>query len=294
MDLNTFLSALVAGVGLGSMYGLTALGFFVTYSVSGTVNFAQGSTLMLGAVLAFTFGVQLGWPLWAAAPASLAVCAAWSTLVEAVGVRPFARRGSESWLLATVALGLILENVVLFTFGKDPRGMPANLLTTTGFDLAGLRVTLLQVAIPLVGFGIAIALNAFVGRTATGKAMLAVAQNRDAARLMGINVSLVVTGAFALSGVFAGVAGMLIAPLFTVSAGMGTLFGIKAYAAAILGGLGNPWGVMLAGVLLGSAESVITAAFGSTWTQMLSFALVIVALAVKPQGLFGRTAVKKV
>ncbi len=294
MDLNTFLSSVVAGVGLGSMYGLTALGFFVTYAVSGTVNFAQGSTLMLGAVLIFTFGVKLGLPLWAGVPLALALCAAWSALVEAIGVRPFARRGSESWLLATVALGLILENVVLFTFGKDPRGLPASFLTTTGFDLAGLRVTLLQVAIPLVGFGIAAALNTFVSRSAAGKAMLAVAQNRDAARLMGINVALVVTGAFALSGVFAGVAGMLIAPLYTVSAGMGTLFGIKAYAAAILGGLGNPWGVMLAGVLLGTAESVITAGFGSTWTQMLSFALVIVALALRPQGLFGRAAVKKV
>ena len=294
MDLNTFLSAAVAGVGLGSMYGLTALGFFVTYAVSGTVNFAQGSTLMLGAVLAFTFGVKLGWPLWVAAPLSLAICAAWSALVEAVGVRPFARRRSESWLLATVALGLILENVVLFAFGKDPRGMPASILTNTGFEVAGLRVTLLQVAIPAIGFAIAVALNTFVGRSAAGKAMLAVAQNRDAARLMGINVSLVVTGAFALSGVFAGVAGMLIAPLYTVSAGMGTLFGIKAYAAAILGGLGNPWGVMLAGVMLGTAESVITAGFGSTWTQMLSFALVIVALAWRPHGLFGRAAVKKV
>jgi branched-chain amino acid transport system permease protein len=183
---------------------------------------------------------------------------------------------------------------VLFAFGKDPRGMPSTVLTSTGFEVAGLRVTLLQVAIPLIGFGIAVALNVFVGRSAAGKAMLAVAQNRDAARLMGINVSLVVTGAFALSGVFAGVAGMLIAPLYTVSAGMGTLFGIKAYAAAILGGLGNPWGVMLAGVMLGAAESVITAGFGSTWTQMLSFALVIFALAWRPHGLFGRAAVKKV
>ena len=294
MDLNTFISAAVTGVGLGSMYGLTALGFFVTYSVSGTVNFAQGSTLMLGAVLAFTFGVQLGWPVWVFAPLSLALCALWSALVELIAVRPFARRGSESWLLATVALGLILENVVLFTFGKDPRGMPASFLTNTGFDIAGLRVTLMQVTIPLVGFGIAVALSGFIRRAALGKAMLAVAQNRDAARLMGINVSLVVTGAFAVSGVFAGVAGMLIAPLYTVSAGMGTLFGIKAFAAAILGGLGNPWGVMLAGVLLGVAESVITAGFGSTYTQMLTFALVIVALAFRPQGLFGLAAVKKV
>lgn len=294
MDLNTFLSAVVSGIGLGSMYGLTALGFFVTYSVSGTVNFAQGATLMLGAVLAFSFNVKLGLPLWVAAPASLALCGAWSALVELIAVRPFARRGSESWLLATVALGLILENVVLFTFGKDPRGMPSSVLTTAGLDIAGLRVTLLQLVIPLAGFGIAVALAAFVRRARLGKAMLAVAQNRDAARLMGINVSLAVSCAFAVSGVFAGVAGMLIAPLYTVSAGMGTLFGIKAYAAAILGGLGNPWGVMLAGVLLGVSEAVITAGFGSTYTQMLTFALVIVALAFRPQGLFGLAAVKKV
>lgn len=294
MDLNTFLSAMVSGIGLGSMYGLTALGFFVTFSVSGTVNFAQGATLMLGAVLAFTFNVKLGLPWWVAAPLSLALCGAWSALVELIAVRPFARRGSESWLLATVALGLILENIVLFTFGKDPRGMPATLLTGSGIELAGLRVTVMQMVIPLVGFGIAVALNAFVGRARLGKAMLAVAQNRDAARLMGINVALAVSGAFAVSGMFAGVAGMLIAPLYTVSAGMGTLFGIKAYAAAILGGLGNPWGVMLAGVLLGVAESVITSGFGSTYTQILTFVLVIVALAVRPQGLFGLAAVKKV
>ncbi len=294
MDLNTFLSAAVTGVGLGSMYGLTALGFFVTYAVSGTVNFAQGATLMLGAVLVFSFNVKFGLPFWFAVPASLALCGAWSALVERIAVRPFARHGSESWLLATVALGLILENVVLFTFGKDPRGMPASFLTDTGFGFAGLRVTLLQVVIPLAGIGIAVALNAFVNRARIGKAMLAVAQNRDAARLMGINVSLAVSGAFAVSGVFAGVAGMLIAPLYTVSAGMGTLFGIKAYAAAILGGLGNPWGVMLAGVLLGVSEAVITAGFGSTYTQMLTFALVICALALRPQGLFGLAAVKKV
>lgn len=294
MDLNALLSAAVTGLGLGSMYGLTALGFYITFAVSGTVNFAQGSTLMLGAVMLFTLSVKMGWPVALAVPLALALCAAWSALVEAVGVRPFVKRGSDSWLMATVALGLILENAVLFSFGKDPRGMPSSALTTTGFDLAGLRVTLLQVVIPLVGFGIAAALTLFMQRTAPGKALSAVAQNRDAARLMGIAVSGAVTGAFAVAGVFAGIAGMLIAPLYTVSAGMGTLFGIKAFAAAILGGIGNPWGVMLAGVILGLAEALITATLGSTWTQMLSFALVIAALAWRPYGLFGRAALKKV
>jgi len=292
MDL--FVSALVTGVGLGSMYGLLALGFYVTYAVSNTVNFAQGSTMMLGAVAGFTFGVTLGWPWVPAILAALAVCVAWGIVVEAIGVRPFARRGSDLWLMATVALGLILENVVLFTFGKDPRGMPQSSLTAEAFSAGGLRVSMLQVTIPIVGLAIAFTLHVLTRHTRTGKSMLAIVQNPDAARLMGIDVRAAVVGAYAVSGLFAGIAGLLIAPLFTVSSGMGTLFGIKAFAVAILGGIGNPWGVMLAGLIYGSAESLITAAFGSTYTQIVTFGLVIVALALRPDGLFGRAGVKKV
>jgi branched-chain amino acid transport system permease protein len=292
MDL--FVSALVTGVGLGSMYGLLALGFYVTYAVSNTVNFAQGSTMMLGAVMGFTFGVTLGWPWIVAILAALLVCVAWGVVVEAIGVRPFAKRGSDLWLMATVALGLILENVVLFTFGKDPRGMPASSLAAEAFSAGGLRVSVLQVTIPVVGVAIAIALAVLTRYTRVGKSMLAIVQNPDAARLMGIDVREAIVAAYAVSGLFAGVAGLLIAPLFTVSSSMGTLFGIKAFAVAILGGIGNPWGVMLAGLIYGSAESLITAAFGSTYTQILTFGLVIVALALRPDGLIGRAGVKKV
>src|SRR5262249_57304853 len=116
-------SAIISGLGLGSMYGLLALGFHVTHAVSRTVNFAQGSTMMLGAVLCFTFWVTLGWPLALAIPAALLLCALWSVVVERIAVRPFVLRRSDAWLMATVALGIVVENVVLFTFGKDPRGM---------------------------------------------------------------------------------------------------------------------------------------------------------------------------
>jgi branched-chain amino acid transport system permease protein len=292
MDL--FVAALVTGVGLGSMYGLLALGFYVTYAVSGTVNFAQGSTMMLGAVMGFTFGVTLGWPWLPAILAALLVCAAWGVVVEAIGVRPFASKGSDLWLMATVALGLILENVVLFTFGKDPRGMPQSALTAEAFSIGGLRISVLQITIPVVGVAIALALYGLTRHTRMGKSMLAIVQNADAAHLMGIDVRAAIVGAYAISGLFAGIAGLLIAPLFTVSSSMGTLFGIKAFAVAILGGIGNPWGVMLAGLIYGSAESLITASFGSTYTQILTFGLVIVALALRPDGLFGRAGVKKV
>jgi branched-chain amino acid transport system permease protein len=292
MDL--YVSALITGIGLGSMYGLLALGFYVTYAVSNTVNFAQGSTMMLGAVMGFTLSVSLGWPWPLALAAALAACALWGMVVERIGVRPFAAKGSDLWLMATVALGLILENVVLFTFGKDPRGMPQSLLMSDAFTLAGLRVSVLQLTIPAIGLLIAVALHAVTRYSLAGKSMLATVQNPDAARLVGINVRATVVGAYAISGLFAGIAGLLIAPLFTVSASMGTLFGIKAFAVAILGGIGNPWGVMLAGVIYGSAEALITAGLGSTYTQILTFSLVIVALAFRPDGLFGQSGVKKV
>jgi branched-chain amino acid transport system permease protein len=121
-----------------------------------------------------------------------------------------------------------------------------------------------------------------------------VVQNPDAARLMGINVTAAIMLTFALSGFFAGVAGILIAPLFTISSTMGTLFGIKAFAVAILGGISNAWGVMIAGLIYGVAEALITALLGSTYTQIVTFSLVILALALRPHGLFGSADIKKV
>lgn len=287
-------SAIITGFGLGSMYGLLALGFYVTYAVSNTVNFAQGSSMMLGAVLAFTFGVTLGWSMAWAVVLALVLCTLWGVVVERVAVRPFIQRGSNAWLMATVALGLVLDNVVLFTFGKDPRGMPPSALTTEAFYVAGIKIQPQQVLIPAVGLAIAVVLHLFSYRTKYGKALLAVVQNPDAARLMGINVSGAIMLTFGLSGLFAGIAGILIAPLFTISSTMGTLFGIKAFAVAILGGITNAWGVMVAGLIYGMAEALITAVFGSVYTQILTFTLVIVALTLRPHGLFGRAGVKKV
>ena len=287
------ISALITGLGLGSMYGLLALGFHVTYAVSATVNFAQGSSMMLGAVFAYVFAVRLGLPVLISAFIALSLCAAYGVLVERLAVRPFVKRGSNAWLMATVALGIVADNTVLFTFGKEPRGFQMS-WAQGGIDVAGIHVSSIQILIPIVGLVLAGVLNIFMNGTRPGKAMLAVVQNPDAARLMGINVPVVICGAYALSAAFAGAAGILIAPLFNVNADMGTVFGLKAFAVAILGGIGSAWGVMLAGLLFGVVESLITSLLGSTYTQILSFALVIVALAIMPNGLFGRAEVKKV
>jgi branched-chain amino acid transport system permease protein len=286
-------AAIISGLGLGSMYGLIALGFHVTYAVSNTVNFSQGSAMMLGAVLGYTFSMRLGWPLWLAAPAALACCALFGLVVERALVRPFVERGSNAWLMATVAAGIVLDNTVLFTFGKEPRSFPS-VLATTPVEIFGAGVYPLQLIIPLVGLGIAVVLHLVFRRTRFGMALLAVVQNRDAARLMGINANLCVSASFMISTALAGLAGLLIAPLFNVNSDMGTLFGIKAFAVAILGGMGSAWGVVLAGFAYGLMEALVTAFLGSVYTQIVVFTLVILALALKPNGLFGRAAVNKV
>ena len=287
-------SALISGLGLGSMYGLLALGFYITYSVSNTVNFSQGSSMMLGAVFAYALSVKLGWPLGLAAVGSLALCGVYGLVVEWVAIRPFARRGSNAWLMATVAIGIIADNLVLFTFGKEPRGFPMPAGLTGSMDFFGVGVSPLQIAIPVAGLALAGLLHAFSRNTRLGKALLAVVQNRDAASMMGINVGLAVSIAFAVSTMFAGAAGILIAPLFNVQSDMGTMFGLKAFAVAILGGITSAWGVMLAGLLFGVIEALVTALLGSSYTQIVTFTLVIAALALRPDGLFGRAEVKKV
>jgi branched-chain amino acid transport system permease protein len=286
-------SAIVSGLALGSMYGLIALGFHVTYVMSSTVNFSQGSAMMLGAVLGYTFAVTLGWPLPLALAMSLLLCALFGLVVERALVRPFVDRGSNAWLMATVAGGIVLDNAVLFTFGKEPRSFPS-VLAARPVEFFGTGVYPLQLVIPVVGLAIAFALQLTFHRTRLGKAMLAVVQNADAARLMGINVRLAVAASFMISTALAGLAGLLIAPLFNVHSDMGTLFGIKAFAVAILGGITSAWGVMLAGLAYGLIEALVTAFFGSVYTQIVVFSLVILALAVMPDGLFGRAAVNKV
>jgi len=286
-------AAIISGIGLGSMYGLIALGFHVTYVVSSTVNFSQGSAMMLGAVLGYTFGVRLQWPMPLAVLAALMLCGLFGLAVERMLVRPFAERGSNGWLMATVAGGIVLENATLFTFGKEPRSFPS-WLAEKPVDVFGAGAYPLQLVIPLAGLGIAVVLHLVLRRTRIGKALLAVVQNPDAARLMGIDVRLAIAASYAVSTVLAGIAGLLIAPLFSVHSEMGTLFGIKAFAVAILGGLTSAWGVMLAGLAYGLIEAMATAYLGSVYTQIVAFSVVILALTAMPNGLFGRAAVNKV
>ncbi|TBU72223.1 branched-chain amino acid ABC transporter permease [Pseudomonas daroniae] len=286
-------AAIITGLGLGSMYALLALGFHITYVVSRTVNFAQGSAMMVGAVLGYSFYITWGWPLWLAIPATLTLCAIYGLAIERFLVRPFHSRGSEAWLMATVAAGILVDNLALFTFGKEPRQF-TSALANQHLELLGNNVGVLQLLIPLVGGAIALALFLVRRYTRLGKVLEACVQNPRAAMLMGIRVNRVVAVAFAVSTVFAAIAGLLIAPLFSVNAEMGMLFGLKAFAVAILGGIASASGVFAAGLLFGLVEALVTIYFGSAFTQLFTFALVILALALRPNGLFGSKTLVKV
>jgi branched-chain amino acid transport system permease protein len=214
-------------------------------------------------------------------------------VIERCLVRPFHSRGSQAWLMATVAAGILVDNLALFTFGKEPRQFDSSLVHLN-VELFGSNVGAQQLLIPLAGAAIALVLFLVRRYTRLGKVLEACVQNPKAAMLMGINVNRVVAIAFAVSTVFAAIAGLLIAPLFSVSAEMGMLFGLKAFAVAILGGITSAGGVFAAGLLFGLAEALITLYFGSAFTQIVTFALVILALATRPNGLFGSQALVKV
>lgn len=286
-------ASIISGLGMGSMYALLALGFHITFIVSRTVNFAQGSAMMVGAVLGYTFCITWGMPWLLAATLSLVLCALYGLAIERFLVRPFHSRGSEAWLMATVAGGLLMDNLVMFTFGKEPRRFTLEAVSHR-LEIAGTGVDAMQLIIPLVVAVIVIAMMLVRRYTRLGKVLGASVQNPAAARMMGIPVNRVVAVSFAVSTVFAGIAGLLIAPLVSVHSEMGTLFGLKAFAVAILGGIASANGVVMAGLLFGLTEALIIVYLGSTLSQILTFSLVIVCLALRPNGLFGTKTVVKV
>src|ERR1700738_2609784 len=279
-------TALVSGLSLGSIYGLIALGFTLTFAVSGTVNFAQGSSVLLGAVICHALTVGMHWPMIAAVPAALLACAIWGLIVERIAVRPFVARGTNSWLMATVALGIVLDNVAMALFGRERRALPSA-LADDPWAIGNIGIFPLQIVVPAVGLGLACLVPLCMHLSGLGLKLRAAVDNPDAARLMSIDVTMLIAITYAGAALLAGIGGILIAALYNGAYDMGTVFGIKAFAVAILGGLTNPWGVVLAGLAYGLVEACATTWLGSSSTQIVTFAVVIAALALAPSGLLG-------
>jgi branched-chain amino acid transport system permease protein len=283
----------VSGLALGSMYGLVALGYHITWATSRTMNFSQGHVVMAGAVVAYAVHVAAGWPLAVALLATLAASAVFGLLVERVAVRPFFRAGSPVWLLSTIALGIIAENVAMLTFGRDARAFPSTLALRPVFVL-GAGVYPHELLLPVVGLALMAGVQLFYHRTFYGRQLKAVAWDMEAAALMGIHVPRAVATAYALSSALAGAAGLLLAPLLNVSPTMGTLVGLKAFAVAIIGGLDSALGIVLAGLLYGLVEAIVAGYVSTGAREIVGFAVVIAMLVVRPWGLLGVRPARRV
>jgi branched-chain amino acid transport system permease protein len=295
--------AVASGLVYGSIYALIAQGYYVTFSTTQTLNFAQGDFLMMGGMLAFTvFGALLlsGAPLFVALLAALAVIplvlALMGALVERVAVRPLRRAFSLGWILSTVGVAVMLRNTVEVVWGREPKPVPSVFGENAIRIDAGLfqfGVLPQEVFILIASLATMAVVLVFLKRSLLGKAMAAVALNSSAAGLMGINVRAMVVLAYVISSILAGLAGVLVVPVLHAYSLMGVLPGLKAFAVAIIGGLGNPFGILLAGLLLGVIEFIV-AIFNASLRDAVTFFLLIVILAWRPLGLFEKPSMEKV
>jgi branched-chain amino acid transport system permease protein len=283
----------LSGLALGCIYSLVALGYHITFVTSRTLNFAQGSAMMLGAVTCLILAVDLGWPMPLAAAAAILTLGVFGLLLEQLAVRPFVRRGSMAWVMSTLAVGIIAENVALLVFGKVPRGLPSE-LAREPVTIAGAGIYPLELLIPVVVLAVAVGARLFYGGTMLGRALRATAYDREASLAVGINVNLMVGLSYALSSMLAAVGGVLIGPLIGVSSSMGFLIGLKAFAVAIVGGLEHPVGILIASLAFGVMENLIGGSFGSSAKEIFGFGLVVVVLIVRPNGLFGRISMRRI
>jgi len=292
--MTDLLQLILSGVALGMIYALLAFGYNITFSTSRTINFAQGEFLMLGALTGLTAAVtwKLGYAgaLFAAAIVGCVL----GVILEKAAIAPALKtRSAVSWILATVALGIIARNAAERIWGTDDARFPAP-LGDDPLTFLGVRVLPQELLVIAAAALIMAGVELFRRKSIWGKAVTAVAADKDAAALMGINVPLVITFSFVLSSAIAAVSGVLVAPLTLAGATMGTLLGTKAYAVAIVGGLQSGLGVLVGGLLLGLSEQ-FTARYVSTgYKDTPGFVLLILILLVKPSGLFGRKTIRKV
>ena len=283
----------LSGLAIGGVYALVALGFYIMWSAARAANFAHGDTVMLGGVLAVT-GVAMGIPLPLAMIAGISLCVVYSLIVERVGVRPFTQHhGSIGWILCTIAIGIMLETFVTVTFGSYSRPLASpgveSILRVLGAGIYPQQLFIIAFVVAFV-----IALETFYRRTQLGRALKAVAFNREASGLMGINVRQITAFAFGLAGLLGGVAGVLVGPITSVSATMGLLLGLKGFVIFIMAGLSSAYGVVIVGISVGVIEQFIHAYSSSTMREIVTFSLAIAVLLLFPQGLFGRKEVAKV
>lgn len=282
-----------SGIALGMIYAVIAFGYQLTFATSDTLNFGQGESLMLGALVGLSL---VGWGVnyWLMIPLVCLFGAFQGAVVERIGVRPAIKMKSEfGWIMSTIALGIIFKNVAENVWGRDDLRFPSP-LPEAPMKVLGANVLPMELLVIVGAVGMMLAVEVFNRKSIYGKAVVATFNDRDAAKLMGINTGLVITFSYALSSLTAAFAGVLIAPLTLTGATMGAVLGLKAFAVAIIGGLTSGMGIIVGGIILGVAETTTGFYLSTGYKDVPGLVLLLIVLAVKPAGLFGKTAIKKV
>lgn len=283
---------LVSGVALGAIYGLVALGIVLVYKATGILNFAHGEGVMVSTFVAFML-MKWGLPYWAAALATLAFAAAFGLAIEALMLRRFIGAPLLSSAVACLGLYLILGDVAVWIWGKDPFDFPSA-FSQAPIRVMGAAISLADIGVIAVGALLALALYAFFRFTLTGVAMQAAMDNPTAARLMGIPIARIHGLSWMLAYMVGAVAGLLIAPLTFLSYTMMSHVLHFAFAAAVLGGIGSMPGAVIGGIVIGLTANLTGAYVSSTMKEFMPFVVMLAILIVRPTGLLGGHAVKKV
>jgi branched-chain amino acid transport system permease protein len=278
---------LFTGIYMGCIYGLVGLGFVIIFNASKVFNFGQGEFLMLGAMFYVTFSKALQLPFVLSLFACIGSVALWGFLIEAIGINPLRKKNAEFMrlIMVTLAFGIMSKNLTELVWGKYPIRAP-EIFQTVNVTVTGQPFRVQGIAIIAATLIAVMVLFFFFKNTMFGKAFRAAALNTDMAYLCGINVRLMVASSFILGGALGGFAGALVGPIAFVSSHMGYMLGVKGFCAACIGGMGNLWGAVIAGVIIGLIENIVGGYVSTRLMHGLAFALLIVVLIIKPTGLF--------
>jgi branched-chain amino acid transport system permease protein len=282
----------VSGALMGLVYALIAYGFQLTYATSKSLNFGQGDLVMVSAFISLTL-TNLGLPYGVMVPLGLLCGALLGLFVERAGVRLALEQKNEGWILLTIIIGLFFLSTAENIWGRDDRPFPTP-IPSDPIQILGISVTPLELSVAAGVFLIMGLIELFKCKTLLGKAFEAVSTDRDAAELMGISTTRTVMLSYGLSGAVAAVAGILVSPITTVGPTMASVLILKAFSVAVVAGLDSGFGVVLVGIFLGALESLTSYSIGSGWREVPGLLLLILALAVRPTGLFGKATIRKV
>ncbi len=289
-----FVNQLINGLHVGSIYALIALGYTMVYGIVKLINFAHGDIIMVGAYFSMVLMTMAGLPFWISIPLTMLFCALMGVTIERIAYKPLRALPRITSLITAIGVSLLLQNIAQLIFSPTPRTYPS-ILPSVSYMLGGVRVSLTTLITVAVSVLLMVGLQLFVRNTKMGKAMRAVSEDTGAAQLMGINVNTTISITFAIGSALAAIGAVLYCSAYpTVAPTMGSLPGLKAFVAAVLGGIGVLPGAMLGGFVMGVAESMTKGYISSQWADAVVFGILIVVLLVKPSGILGKRTREKV